>query len=159
VRDGIPVTSVARTLLDLAEILPVRRLERAVEEAERLGIFDRRAIEDVCARGNGRRGLGALRAAVEAAVEPQPFTRSELERAFYGLCRNHHLPLPLLNQWVLGYEVDALWPGPRLVVEVDGYETHRTRAAFERDRIRDATLTALGWRVVRLTPGASTGSP
>jgi very-short-patch-repair endonuclease len=150
-RDGIPVTSVARTLLDIAEVIPGDQLAAAVEKAERMRWLDRWAIDEVCARGNGRRGLGALRAAVEAAVEPQPFTRSELERAFYGLCRNHHLPLPLLNQWVLGYEVDALWPGPRLVVEVDGYETHRTRAAFERDRARDGALQVAGYRVLRFT--------
>jgi very-short-patch-repair endonuclease len=150
-RAGIPVTSVARTLLDLAEVIPKRRLERAVEEAERLRLFDLRAIDDVCERGTGRRGLGALRAAVEAQRPSAPFTRSELERILIDLCRENDLPRPLVNHWVCGFEVDAVWPEQRLVVEVDGYEFHRTRAAFERDRARDAALQVAGFRVLRFT--------
>jgi very-short-patch-repair endonuclease len=150
-RNGIPVTSVARTLLDLAEVIPKRRLERAVEEAERLRLFDLRAIDDVCERGTGRRGLGALRAAVEAQRPSASFTRSELERILIDLCHENDLPRPRGNHWVCGFEVDAVWPEQRLVVEVDGYEFHRTRAAFERDRARDAALQVAGFRVLRFT--------
>jgi very-short-patch-repair endonuclease len=67
------------------------------------------------------------------------------------LCREHALPQPLVNHWVCGFEVDAVWPRQRLVVEIDGYDTHRTRAAFERDRARDAELQLAGYRVLRFT--------
>jgi Protein of unknown function (DUF559) len=150
-RAGIPVTSVARTLLDIAEVVPSHQLERAVGEAERLRLFDLRAIDDVRARGNGRRGIGALAAAVEAQRLPAPFTRSELERQFIDLCREHGLPPPLVNHMVCGFEVDAVWAEPRLVVELDGYEFHRTRRAFEHDRARDAALQLAGYRVLRFT--------
>lgn len=78
-------------------------------------------------------------------------TRSELERRFLRLIEEAGLPTPLMNQRVEGFEVDAVWPEERLVVELDGWEFHRTREAFERDRERDAVLTAAGWRPMRLT--------
>ena len=149
-RDGIPVTTVARTLLDLAEVLRPRQLERVVEEAERLRLFDLREVEDLCARSHGRRGIRALKAALADAIEP-PATRSELERRFLDLCRDAGLPTPSVNAAVLGYEVDALWPDARLVVELDGYGFHHGRAAFERDRARDAALQVAGYRVLRIT--------
>lgn len=147
----IPVTSVARTLLDLAEVLSGPQLARAVEEAERLQLMDLHAIEDVCRRGTGRRGLSALGALLNDYRGPAPATRSELERAFLDLCHVHGLPRPLVNQFVAGFEVDAFWPRQRLVVELDGYAFHRTRGAFERDRARDAALQLAGCRVLRFT--------
>jgi very-short-patch-repair endonuclease len=78
-------------------------------------------------------------------------TRSELERQFVELCREANLPLPALNTAVAGHEVDALWPRQRLIVELDGYAFHRTRAAFERDRTRDSELQLAGYRVLRIT--------
>ena len=78
-------------------------------------------------------------------------TRSELERRFLALCRKHELPLPITNPIVEGFEVDAVWAHRRLVVELDGYEFHRTRASFERDRQRDAALLLAGYRVLRVT--------
>jgi very-short-patch-repair endonuclease len=150
VHDGIPVTSVARTLLDLAEVVDRRRLERALEESERLGLFDLRAIERVCERNHGRRGLRPLLALLPS-LAPAPETRSELERRFVHLCAEAELPTPVMNAQVAGFEVDALWPEHRLVVELDGYAFHRTRAAFERDRVRDAALVLAGYRVLRIT--------
>ncbi len=148
--DGIPVTSLPRTLLDVAEIVVPRQLARAVEEAERRQVLDLVAIEQMMSRGRRRRGLGRLRAAV-APYKPPPFTRSELERRFTELIHEAGLPLPSQNVYLHGYEVDAVWEDQRLIVELDGYEYHHTRAAFERDRQRDAMLRAEGWTVLRFT--------
>jgi len=149
--DGIPVTTVARTLLDLAEVLPLRQLHRAYEAAERLRILDLRAVAGVIARSRGRHGLRPLRALIEESRLPEPAARSELERRFLDLCHEAGLPRPAVNALIAGFEVDAVWPAERLVVELDGHEFHRTRAAFERDRARDTALQLAGYRVIRLT--------
>jgi very-short-patch-repair endonuclease len=149
-RDRIPVTSVARTLLDLADTLDEQRWEGVAEEAERLGILEMRALERVCARGQGRRGLAPIERLIAASLAPT-FTRSRLEERFAALCREHRLPPPAHNVLIGGMEVDALWPRERLIVELDGFAFHRHRAAFERDRARDAALQAAGFRVIRLT--------
>lgn len=150
--ERIPVTSVARTLLDLAEVLQPRQLERAFEQAERLRVLDLRAVERVCTRSHGRRGLRALRDLLaEEQIAAALHTRSELERRFLDLCRDNALPIPALNVSVAGFEVDAFWPQARLVVELDGYSFHRSRESFERDRARDAALQVAGCRVVRVT--------
>ena len=88
---------------------------------------------------------------VAAQFGPAPTTRSELERAFLDLCDEKHLPKPQVNQLVCGFEVDLVWPLHRLVVELDGYAFHRTRGAFESDRVRDAVLQRAGFRVLRFT--------
>jgi hypothetical protein len=150
VHEEIPVTSVARTLLDLAEVVRTDRLERALEQAERLEILDLNAIERVCEWGRGRHGLKAL-VALLSKLSPAPHTRSELERLFAVFCREHSLPPPSINVLAAGLEVDAMWPGRRLVVELDGFEFHRTRGAFERDRARDIELKLAGYDVLRVT--------
>ena len=150
-RHGIPVTTVPRTLLDLAEVLRPRELERAFDEAERLRLLDVRAVERLCDRSPGRRGLRPLTDLLAREHLPPPETRSTLERRFFELCRDAGLPRPAVNAHVAGFEVDAAWPSARLVVELDGYAFHRTRAAFERDRARDAALQLAGQRVVRIT--------
>jgi len=149
--DGIPVTSVARTLLDLAEVVRPRLLERAVENAERLGMFDLGAVERLIDRSHGRRGLRALNAALRDYRGTPAFTRSELERLFLDLCSDAGLPKPHVNAWIAGSEVDTVWPDRRLVVELDSHEFHGSRAAFERDRIRDTKLQLAGYRVLRIT--------
>ena len=149
--DAIPVTTIARTLLDLAEVVPRRRLDKSIEEADRRSLLDLAALDALIARSHGRHGLKPLAAAL-AAYRPEPaFTREELERRFLALCREAGLPPPAVNIWLGDKEVDFLWPDERIVVEVDGWDTHRTRAAFERDRARDAQLTAQGYRVIRFT--------
>lgn len=150
VHDGIPVTSVARTLLDVAEIVEPWRLERAIEQAELMGLFDLRAIDSLIARSTGRRGVTLLRGVLEE-YRPPPVTRSELERWFLELCRDAGLPPPAVNSFIAGFEVDIAWPDRRLVVELDGHQFHRTRAAFERDRRRDGVLQVAGYRVYRVT--------
>jgi len=149
-RDGIPVTAVARTLLDLAELVSPNQLGRAFEEAERLRLLDLQSLQAVRDRSPGRRGLRALGGLLVEGREPLE-ARSELERRFVELCREANLPLPALNTAVVGHEVDALWPRQRLIVELDGYAFHRTRAAFERDRARDLDLQLAGYRVLRIT--------
>jgi very-short-patch-repair endonuclease len=149
--EGIPVTSVARTLLDCAAVMPARQLERAVEEAERLRLFDLRAVERLLTRSRGHKGRRALLAAIAEAAHDVPWTRSELEKQFLRLCRHAALPQPAVNAWVEGHEVDAAWLERKLLVELDGVESHYTRAAFERDRKRDIALQLAGYRVVRVT--------
>jgi hypothetical protein len=150
VRGGIPVSSVARTLLDLAEAVSPPSLERAWEEADRLRLLRLGEVTEVCKRARGRRGLRPIGRLITEALAP-PATRSPLEGRVVSLCREYGLPAPMTNVEVLGREVDAYWPGIRLVVEADSYEFHRHRAAFERDRARDASMQAAGYRVVRLT--------
>ncbi|MGH2925399.1 MAG: DUF559 domain-containing protein [Solirubrobacterales bacterium] len=157
-RDGVPVTTVARTLLDLAEVIRPDGLRRAFETTERLRLLDLAEIRRACERARGRRGLRPTLALLRS-LRPAPETRSELERRFLDFCDRFALPPPSVNGTVEGLEVDAQWPGPRLAVELDGYEFHRTRAAFERDRARDATLQLAGYRVVRLTYRRLTDEP
>jgi hypothetical protein len=153
-QDGIPVTSVMRTLADLADVARPDQLRRAVEEAEARGLFDLRALPDL----RGRPGRGRLQRLVADYTVPPP-TRSELERRFLGLCREAGLPPPGVNVLVAGILVDAVWEAHRLVVELDGHTYHRTRAAFEEDRRRDTALQVAGYRVVRVTQRRLTEAP
>jgi very-short-patch-repair endonuclease len=149
--EGIPCTTVARTLLDLAETNDKTTLERAIEQAEKLRMFDLAAVVDVTNRAGKRRAATTLRKAL-AAYTPEPaFTRSKLEQRFLALCRTAGLPRPQTNTVTGAFEVDFTWPDRRLMVEADSLRHHGTRAAFERDRRRDQRLTAAGWRVVRFT--------
>jgi very-short-patch-repair endonuclease len=125
-RLGIPVTTPARTLADLRPLLSPAQFASAVREAEFLGL----PIADA------------------APAEP---IRTELEDLFIALCRRHRLPKPAANVKLDRYEVDFLWPDARLIAEVDGWESHRMRSAFEEDRARDARLAVLGYEVVRFT--------
>ena len=149
--DGIAVTSVARTLVDLADVLSMPDLQRAINEAELLGLFDLAALERAIARLPNRRGRGRLRRALELYRPAAGFTRSNPERDFLALCRNHGLPLPSANLSVAGQEVDMIWRDARLIVEIDGGEVHRTTRAFYEDRRRDRALAAQGFQVVRVT--------
>ena len=148
--DGIPITTAARTLFDLADVLPERQLERAFEEAERLRLFDLAAIEAVCARGRGRRARRRVLALLNALREP-PATRSELERLFLDFCRAYGLPEPVFNVVIEGYEVDAWWPGTLIVVELDSFGFNSSRSAFERDREKDLDLKLARFEVIRIT--------
>ncbi|MDQ3935226.1 MAG: hypothetical protein M3340_11425 [Actinomycetota bacterium] len=144
--DRIPCTSLARTLLDEADLLTQQQLEKRIEEAERRGLFDGRAVDQACGRANGRRGVTRWR-----EVLPEVKTRSDLERDFRAFCRRHGIPEPGFNLWVEGQEVDAAWLDEKVVVELDSYEYHAHRAAFERDRERSTALAAAKWRPMRVT--------
>lgn len=149
-RAGIPVTTVARTLFDFAEVESFQRLEQAWEEADRLKLLRLREVEQVCARGYGRRALKPIHQLWAAAKAPAE-GRSPLEQRFHDFCRDHRLPEPARNVHVLGHEVDALWPDAKLVVELDSWEFHSHRAAFERDRARDPKFLIAGYRTIRIT--------
>jgi very-short-patch-repair endonuclease len=152
---GIPCTSVPRTLLDLAIVVNRQLLERACDQAEVLRLVDWAAMEELLTHARGRPGVRRLRAVLGAAGVGQNITRTELERRFLDLCRHAALPSPEVNEWlaVAGEEiqVDFVWHGPRLVVETDGFGTHGTRRAFREDRRRDRVLGLAGWRVIRFT--------
>jgi len=143
---GVPVTTPARTLLDLATTGPLGRLELALNEGFALRLVTRAQVEAVAA--TGARGAVALRTLLEDA---RGYTRQKAERLLRTLVLRAQLPRPTFNATVLGYEVDAHWPGTRLVVEVDGWATHGTRRAFEYDRVKDARLIAAGSTVMRVT--------
>ena len=147
-KDGIPVTTVARTLLDLADVLNNQALKRAIDEAEYQRLFDLNALTATVNNNPGRRGSTLLK----VAADPPQLTRSEFENRFLAFCVRHELPAPRTNRIVLGYEVDAFWPDANLIVELDGYAAHSTRRAFQADRERDRRLIAAGFRAIRLTP-------
>ncbi|MBV8988373.1 MAG: DUF559 domain-containing protein, partial [Solirubrobacterales bacterium] len=149
-KDGIPLTSPARTLIDHAASADDAELGRALAEARVLGLVDDRELEAALERTGSRRGARALRALLRGESE-RGLTRSEAERVMLELVRDAGLPPPLLNAPLEGYTVDFLWPQSKLVVEVDGYRYHGHRAAFERDRRKDMTLLAAGFRVMRVT--------
>lgn len=149
-RDGFPVTTVARTLFDFAETSHFDLLKKAAEEADRLNLLRLRELEQVCERGRGRRALRPVRRLIEE-LRPPDEGRSPLEIRFAAFIREHRLPPPFQNVHVLDHEVDALWPAAKLVVELDSWEYHGHRAAFERDRARDPKLLIAGYRTIRVT--------
>ena len=146
-KDGYPVTTPTRTLIDLAPSLPLARLEETIERAERLELLDVKALHE---HSHGRRGAKRLKAILSDWIEPEP-TRSQLERAIRKLCENHNLPLPSQNVSLHGLDVDGYWEEANVVAELDSYEWHRTRRTFERDREKAAALEAKGVRVLRFT--------
>jgi very-short-patch-repair endonuclease/predicted transcriptional regulator of viral defense system len=148
---GIPCTTVARTLLDLATTVDRTALERAIEQAEKLRIFDLTAVVDAATRAGNRKGATTLKAVLTSYTPEPAFTRSELEKRFLALCRAAGVPMPRTNNVTGAEEIDFTWLDRRLMVEADSLRHHGTRAAFERDRRRDQQLTAAGWRVVRFT--------
>jgi very-short-patch-repair endonuclease len=147
-REGIPVTSLARTLLDLATTASPRQLVRAVEEAQIRHHLSDHSLDEQFRPYPHHPGVKALK---QATLTDPTLTRSEAERKLVDLIRKSGLPPPETNTRIAGHEVDAVWRARRLVVEVDGYAYHGTRAAFERDRRRDADLQAAGLRVLRIT--------
>jgi very-short-patch-repair endonuclease len=148
--DGIPVTTVARTLFDYAEVVDYKHLKEAAEEADRLKRLRLRELERVCERGRGRRALRPVRRLLAELAAPTE-GRSPLELRFREFREKHRLPEPARNVHVLGHEVDVLYPAAKLVVELDSWEHHGHRAAFERDRARDPKLLIAGYRTVRVT--------
>jgi Protein of unknown function (DUF559) len=157
VHAGIPVTTVARTLLDLAADLDLHALNRALERAEALRLSDHTPLVALLERHRGRRGTANLNAAMREGLRPA-VTKSELERRFLTFVDRAGLPRPQTNvylnvagEWI---EVDCVWPEQRVIVELDSRAYHQTTEAFERDRRRDRRAQAAGWRVVRVTDQA-----
>jgi len=146
----IPVTTVARTLFDLAEVVPFEDLKKTAEAADRRNLLQLRELEGICELSRGRRALRPIRRLL-AELAPPDEGRSPLEIRFAAFVREHRLPAPFQNVEVLGHEVDALWPAAKLIVELDSWEHHGHRAAFERDRARDPKLLIAGYRTIRVT--------
>jgi very-short-patch-repair endonuclease len=149
-RQGLPVTTTPRTLLDLAETVGPTHLEQAVAEAKHRRLVTAAALLAYLDGAHGRRGVPRVRAVLEREGGPA-FTRSVAERRLLSLLRTAGLPAPQVNASLAGYEVDFLWARERVVAEVDGYAYHSSRGAFERDRRRDADLGDLDHRVIRFT--------
>lgn len=147
---GIPVTSVARTYLDLAAHSRPDRLRSYLERGEELGLLDFGSISELLDRTRGHHGWGRLRRAARI-YGPRPFTRSEFERLFYEAVASAGLPTPRVNYFVEGFELDVYWPEHRFAVELDTYGTHGTREAFARDRFRGEELLLAGITMTRVT--------
>ena len=143
--DGIPISTVPRTLLDLASVLPRQAVQRAMTEADVQRLTDPLSLPDLIARHPRARGVTKLRDHLPT------ITRLELEHRFHAFLTAAVLPRPLFNTHIEGYEVDIAWPAQRLIAELDGYATHTTRHAFEQDRARDRRLLLAGWTVTRIT--------
>jgi predicted transcriptional regulator of viral defense system len=154
--DEIPCTSIARTLLDLADVTTRRDLERACDQAEIRRLFDLRALDDVLARAAGRHGAPLLQAILADLRFGASITRSELEERFLQICTAAGLPTPQVNAWLQlpdgnGLRPDFLWADHRLIAETDSRMFHDSHRRFEHDRRRDQVLTIARWRVIRFT--------
>jgi very-short-patch-repair endonuclease len=156
VQRGIRVTSVPRTIFDLAASEPLDAVKAMLREAEFLGLHDRLSLWDLVERYPGRRGIRKVKAALEALKdEPADERKSLFEERFIPFLRHHHLPRPRFNDWILAgekrFQVDCLWLDQRQIVELDGWQGHKTRTAFREDRARDRKLRVAGYGVTRLT--------
>jgi very-short-patch-repair endonuclease len=148
-RQGIPVTGLVQTLLDLATCLDQGEVERVIGDADKLALIDPEALRAALARYPGRRGVGRLREILDRRTFR--LTDSELERRFLRLVHRARLKMPLTRQVVNGFRVDFYWPGLGLVVETDGLRYHRTTAQQARDRRRDQAHVAAGMASLRFT--------
>ena len=153
VEDGIPVTTVPRTILDLAAAFPAA-VEPALRQAEFLQLHDPLSLQDLLERHPGQRGSRAVRAALDRLHETPGRTRSTFEDRFLLLLDRYELRRPQLNVWLAvgaeRFQVDCLWPDQRLIVELDGWNAHATRTAVRTDKARDRKLAAAGYATVRV---------
>jgi len=156
VHNGIPCTTVARTLLDLADVLSFDALDRAVHETVAVRLFDLEAVNEALARANGRRGAAKLRAVLADPGHLEgPLPHAGVEERFFAFCRQHGLPRPEVHRNIAtaaeALEVDFLWRDQRLIVETDSRAWHSTTRTRERDAHRDRLLEGAGYRVRRCT--------
>lgn len=163
--DNIPVTTVARTLLDLGDVVTQRQLERAFDQADILQALDGRALDDQLARNPTRPGARAVRSVLANHYIGSTPTENDFEDAFLALTRSLGLPDPVPQLYIDPHDgdppirVDFAWPANKIAVETDGHQTHGTRQAFEADRRRDQRLIAAGWTVIRTTWRQLTNRP
>ncbi len=150
-RDGIPVTSLARTILDLAVDSRERTVARFIRQADDDKNFDLRAMGELLDRTRGHKGRRKVIAALDIYDETPAFTRSDLERRFYEVVTAAGLPAPSMNFVIEGFEIDAYWADQRFGVELDVFETHGSRLSFEEDRERDDELLLVGVETIRVT--------
>jgi very-short-patch-repair endonuclease len=151
IREGIPVTSLPRTLLDLAAELHPDRLGSALQRAEERKLLDLRTLDEILRRVPHHPGATALCQALDIYRPPTSFTRSDLEKHFLALVLAAGLPRPRTNFFLGSHELDAYWPEHRFAVELDVYETHGSRRSFEEDRVRNEDLLLAGIAMDRIT--------
>ncbi len=153
--DGVPTTTLPRTLVDIASAVGQRGVERAIAEAQHLKMFDRGAMRAAIIRMTGRRGVAIVRAALEVDGIEKTRTNKELEERALALIRRGRLPIPEVNVLIEApggpYKCDFVWRDARLIVETDGRAAHVRESQFEEDRRRDANLKLAGWQVLRFT--------
>ena len=163
--NNIPRTSAARTLLDLAEVVTMRQLERSFDQAEIAEVFDLKAIQDQLARNPTRAGAKAVRGVLETHYIGKTPTWSENEEALLAITRPLGIPDPDTNQFVIlddggpPIRVDFVWRDQRVAIEADSRKWHLTRQRFETDRQRDQRLIAAGWTIIRTTWKQMTRGP
>jgi very-short-patch-repair endonuclease/predicted transcriptional regulator of viral defense system len=156
--EGIPITTAARTMLDLAGLTSSRQLERALARCQRIHPAAWDALPELLRRHPRHPGSRRLRAILGSGTTPA-LTRSEAEERLLALIRRGRLREPEANVRIHGLEVDFLWRAERLVVEVDGFAFHSSKRAFEGDRLRDGDLVGHGLRVARVTWHQLTNEP
>jgi very-short-patch-repair endonuclease len=149
--EGIPTTTPARTVLDLAATLSPTRLNRLLDQAEILELTDYPSLVAIARAHPGHHGATKLERALRTHYAGTTLTNSDLEVIFLELCRKRRLPMPLVNADVAGKEVDFLFADARLIVETDSWRYHKTRHAFENDRARDVLTSRAGYRTLRFT--------
>ena len=152
----IPVTSVPRTIFDLAAIEDTDTVENMLREMEFFELRDRLSLPDLVQRYPGRRGVRRVRLALERLKDDPPGRKtSKLEERFASFLRRHRLPLPRFNDWIMlgarRFKVDCHWPGTNQIVELDGWQAHKSRSAFREDKARDRRLAAAGYTVTHIT--------
>lgn len=163
VERGIPVTTVPRTIFDIAAISTPQAVESALRQSEFRRLYDPLSLHDLVDRYPGHRGVRAVRTALAGRAEAAGRTRSPLEERFLPFLDRHDLPRPQLNAWLEArgrrFLVDCLWPDAMQVVELDGWEGHGTRTAFRDDRARDRRLRVVGYGVTRIPWSALDDEP
>ena len=147
IEHGLPVTTVVRTLLDLAAVADPRLVRRALAQLDYRRQLDREALTSACRRGVP--GSAVLRLALDTYHPRLAHANGRLEEDFLEWCVTTGLPVPKLNVWVHGVLVDAHWPRANLVVELDGYANHASRAQLRRDHANDLLLRRHGLTVLR----------
>lgn len=156
IHEGIPVTTVPRTVLDLASTATIDEVEVAIRQVEFLRLHDKLSLLDLIERYPGRRGVARVRVTL-GRIEALPVgrVRSPLETKFLPFLRRYRLPRPRLNDWIVAgerrFQVDCHWAGTGQIVELDSWQAHGTRTAHREDRARDRVLRASGYEVTRIT--------
>ena len=151
IRNGIRVTTIPRTFLDLASIWNIDQLDSAFSQADREGLIRFSELKEAAQRGKGWTGVGKLREVIAGWDPESTRTKSELENAFQRVCHRHRIPIPDVNVMVAGFEVDCFWRDEGLIVELDSFRHHRSPRELERDKERTAALEDRGYRVLRLS--------
>jgi very-short-patch-repair endonuclease len=160
VEQGIPTTNPVRTLFDLASVITPQQLEHALNEAEIRRLTSPLPLDALIARHPRSKGTQALRRALEKQRQiGETVLKSTMERRFLAFVEQHGLPRPKMNEPLGPYFPDALWPAQRVIVELDSYDIHTTRQAFENDRKRDRDLQTAGYRTIRITYRQLTNDP